>query len=94
MKINVPHIAKLANLNLEDSEITVFKKQLEETLDYIESLNEVKTDNIETTNNVTGLQNVTREDIATPSLSQTDVLGNTKSKYNGLFKVKGILNSE
>ncbi len=91
MKINVSHVAKLANLPISPSEKEKFGKQLEETVEYIKGLDEVDTKNIEPTNHVTGLENVTREDVAKPSLSQDDAISNTKSKYNGFFKVKAVL---
>ena len=91
MKIDVGHIAKLANLSLSKGEQDKFGKQLSEILSYVEKLEEVDTKNIETTSQVTGLENVTREDKASPSLSQEEVLVNAKSKHNGFFKVKAIL---
>lgn len=90
MKIDVSHIAKLANLPLSSTEKAKFKNQLEETLEYIEELNEVKTKNTEPTSQVTGLENITREDTAGTSLSQNDALSNAKSTHNGFFKVKAI----
>lgn len=96
MKINVPHVAKLANLALTSAETKKFEKQLEETINYVDSLNEIKTKGIEPTSQVTGLENVLREDIAGSEriLSQEEALSNTKSTENGLFKIKGILNEE
>ena len=94
MKIDVSHIAKLANLPLSSNEKTKFEKQLEETLEHVENLNEVEVRNIEPTSQVTGLENVTREDIANPSLSQTDALANSKSNHNGLFKVNAIFQED
>ena len=91
MKIDVSHVAKLANLPLKPNEKEKFEKQLSEILSYVEKLNEVDTKNVETTSQVTGLENVTREDETSPSLSQEEALSNTKSKHNGLFKVKAIL---
>ncbi len=91
MKINVSHVAKLANLSISPSEKEKFEKQLEETVEYIKGLDEVDTKNVEPTSHVTGLENVTREDIAKPSLSQEDALSNTKSTHNGFFKVKAVL---
>ncbi len=91
MKIDVKHVAKLANLSLSSKEEKKFEKQLEETLEYIEGLNEVKTRNVEPTSQITGLENITREDTAKPSLSQNDALSNAKSTYNGFFKIKAIL---
>ncbi len=94
MKLDVRHIAKLANLTLSEEEEKKFEIQLEETVEYIEGLSEVDTTGIEPTSQVTGLENVTREDKITPSLSQEDALKNAKSTHKGYFKVKGILNNE
>lgn len=91
MKIDVPHIAKLANLPITPRQKTKFENQLEETIKYVEELNSVDTKGVEPTSQVTGLENVTREDIIKPSLSQEEALSNTKSKYDGLFKVNAIL---
>lgn len=94
MKFDISHVAKLANLTLTDEEKSKFEKQLEETMEYIKGLDEVDTNGVDPTSQVTGLENVTREDEIKPSLSQEDALKNSKSTYNGFFKVKGILNNE
>lgn len=93
MKIDVRKVAKLANLTLTDEETQKFEHQLSSILDYFKKLNEVDTENVEETSQVTGLENVTRKDEASLSLSQDEALANTKSKYNGLFKVKAILDN-
>jgi aspartyl-tRNA(Asn)/glutamyl-tRNA(Gln) amidotransferase subunit C len=94
MKFDIKHVAKLANLSLNSDEEEKFSKQLEETLKHMENLNQVDTNGVEPTSQVTGLENVLREDEVRPSLSQEDALKNAKSTHNGLFKVKGILQSE
>ena len=91
MKINVKHIAKLANLPLSEKEEKKFEKQLSEILTYVEQLNSVDTKDIKITSQITGLENVTRKDKDSSSLSQNEALSNTKSKHNGMFKVKKIL---
>jgi aspartyl-tRNA(Asn)/glutamyl-tRNA(Gln) amidotransferase subunit C len=91
MKIDVKHVAKLANIPLNPEEEKKFEKQLSEILNYVEKLKEVDTKNVETTSQVTGLENVTREDETKPSLTQEEALSNTKNKYNGFIKVKVIL---
>lgn len=91
MKINVSHIAKLANLPLKKNEQKRFEKQLSDILTYVEKLKEVDTKNVKITSQVTGLENITREDLAKPSLSQNDALSGTKNKHNEMFKVKAIL---
>lgn len=91
MKIDVSHVAKLANLPLKPEEKNKFEKQLSETLSYVGKLNSINTQGIEPTSQVTGLENITRNDEAKPSLSQDEALSNTKNKHNGFFKVKAIL---
>ena len=92
MKIDVKHIAKLANLPLKETEIEKFEKQLEETAEFVGELNSVDTNSIDPTSQVTGLENVTRGDVAKPSLTQEAALSNAKSNQNGFFKVDAILN--
>jgi len=93
MKLDVTHVAKLANLPLTDAEIKVFGKQLEETLSYIDSLSEIDTKNVKPTSHVTGLENVTREDVAQPSLTQKQALSNAKTVHEGFIEVEGILDN-
>ena len=88
---NLRKIAELAHLELNENEIINFSKQLTKVLVYVEKLKEVNTKDVETTSQVTGLENVTREDKTSPSLTQEEALSNTRSKHNGLFKVRAIL---
>jgi len=85
MKLDIKHIAKLANLPISSSEEKKLESQLTETLNYIAVLEEIDTTKIEPTAHVTGLENVTREDVANASLSQKQALANTKQQYNGFF---------
>ena len=94
MKIDISHVAKLANLPLSHEEQEKLGKQLDETLDHIASLQKIDTKNIEPTSQVTGLENVTREDIVTPSLSQKEALQNARDTYKGFVRVKAILEED
>ena len=91
MKIDVSHIAKLANLSIKEKEAKKFEFQLSKVLDYVKKLEEVNTSGVEPTSQVTGLENITRQDHTTPSLSQEEVLKNGKSTHNRFFKVKAVL---
>ena len=91
MKINVKHVAKLVNLPLSDEEEKKFESQLSEILTYVEQLKSVDTKNTEIISQITGLENVTRNDKSSPSLSQDEALSNSKSNHNGMFKIKKIL---
>lgn len=90
MKINITHVAKLANLELSEDEKKTFEPQLSSILKYIKKLQEVDTKDVEPTSQVTGLENVARNDETKPSQTQDEALTNAKDKHNGMFKVKAI----
>ncbi|HEX7456063.1 MAG TPA: Asp-tRNA(Asn)/Glu-tRNA(Gln) amidotransferase subunit GatC [Candidatus Nanoarchaeia archaeon] len=91
----VKHVATLANLPLEASELTTFSKQLSEVIDYnMTLLAKVDTKDIEPTAHVTGAKNIQRPDVTEPGLTQKEALKNSKSVHNGFFKVKAILEQE
>lgn len=94
MKINISHIAKLANLPLSDQEKDKFEKQLSTVITYMTRLSKVDTKNVEETTQITGLENVMREDKVFPSLSQKDSLSEAKQTTDGFFAVKGIFDNE
>lgn len=95
MKINVAHIAKLANLTLTHEEEEKLEKQLTSILDYVGKLGEVDTSEVSSDAQIIGLENVVREDEETHiSLTQEEALSNAPASHNGLFKVKAILGEE
>jgi aspartyl-tRNA(Asn)/glutamyl-tRNA(Gln) amidotransferase subunit C len=94
MKLDVKHIAKLANLPINKDEEKKLDSELSETLAYIERLQEVNTKDVEPTAHVTGLENVTREDKPLKSLTQKQALSNTKKQYKGFFEVDAILDND
>lgn len=87
----VEHIAKLSGLFLTEEELKKIGKQLSQTIDYIQNLKELDTSKTKPTSNVNNLHSICREDVIEPSLSQEEVLANTKNHYNGFFKVKAVL---
>lgn len=94
MKIDVLHIARLANLQISPDEEKKFAAQLAEVLAYVKKLDEVDTKGITETSQVTGLENVYREDQAAPSLTQEEALEGAAHKHNNMFQVKGIFDDE
>ncbi len=89
-KKEVLHIASLANLQLSQEEIELFRKQLSDTLEYVEVLDELDTETVKPISQVTGLENVTRKDVSKTNLTQKEATSQAKSKSNGYFKVKAI----
>ena len=91
MKIDISHVAKLANVPLSPAEKNSLNKQLEDILEYINRLNEIDTSKVEETNEVNNLVNIWREDEVRPSLSQKEALMNAIRTHNGFFVVNAIL---
>lgn len=89
-KEKVREIADLAQLTLTSEEEERLQKELSHTLDYIEVLDELETDDVPATYQVTGLENVLRDDKREDSLTQEEALSGTEEKKGGLFKVSSI----
>lgn len=90
---DVVHVAELANLDLSDEEIAKYLPQLDRVIEYVGSLSEVDTKNIEPTSQTTGLSDVVRRDEIAPDerLTQDEALSGTDEIHNGFFKIKAIL---
>lgn len=92
----VVFFADLSRLDLSESEIKLFSKQLSETLSYVEIIDKLedKIKSLGATYQITNLSNVSREDRVDKSriLKQGEALSNAKETYNGYFVVPGIFN--
>jgi aspartyl-tRNA(Asn)/glutamyl-tRNA(Gln) amidotransferase subunit C len=90
---DILHIAALANITLTDQEVVKFARQLEETINYVENLDELDTHDVKPTSHSTDLENVYFEDgTANQRLfSQKEATENASSTKNGLFVVNRIL---
>ncbi|MGH7260929.1 MAG: Asp-tRNA(Asn)/Glu-tRNA(Gln) amidotransferase subunit GatC, partial [Nitrospiraceae bacterium] len=75
-KQDVEQVAKLARLEITETEKETFAQQLSGILTYVEKLNALKTEGVEPTATVLGQTNVFREDKARPSLPVEKVLAN------------------
>jgi aspartyl-tRNA(Asn)/glutamyl-tRNA(Gln) amidotransferase subunit C len=76
----VRHIAKLAKLELTESEVKKFSGELSDILDFFKVLQKVKTDKVEETAQVTGLLNVSRSDEIVVDGNETALLECTPHK--------------
>lgn len=88
---DVEYVAKLARLELNPLEITIYTRQLGAILEYAQMLNKLDTDKVEPTFHVLPLQNVLREDVVVPSMDRDKVLANAPDKAKGCFRVPRIL---
>lgn len=87
----VKHVANLARLEMDESEVEKFTTQLDDIISMAEQLNELDTKNVEPTTHVLDLKNVLREDKVQPWLSREDALKNAPDEQNGQVKVPSIL---
>ena len=90
-KEEILHIAKLADLKINENEIDEYAKNLEEILDFMKILNSVDTENIEesigTLNNV----NVFRKDEVKDFEDKEALLQNAPDKENNMFKIPKVI---
>jgi len=88
---DVEHVARLARLEITETEKQAFSQQLSDILTYVEKLNALKTEGVEPTATVLGQTNVFREDKSRPSLPVEKVLANAPEQAEGFFVVPKII---
>lgn len=86
----VEYIAKLAHLELQESEIELFAQQLQQILTYVDQLNEVpeQSEPFSFSDLIPGRM---RPDEVAPSLPIEDVLRNAPESVQRFFKVPRII---
>ena len=87
----VERVAVLSRLELSETEIAQFSTQLSAIVDYIEKINTLDTDKVEPLAHCLSVQNVLREDVPKPSLSNDSALANAPDRGDGYFIVPKIL---
>ena len=90
-KQEVEHVAKLARLELSDTEQEMLTDQLSNILTYVEQLNELDTKGVEPTSHVLDINNVMRDDVPSGSLNQERALANAPDKAAGHYRVPKII---
>ena len=91
-KQDVEYLAKLAKLELNETQKALFLKQLNDILAFFHQLNELDTEDIEPTSYILPSSNLFHDDIPRPSLPQKTVLSLTRHQKNGYIRVPRILN--
>jgi aspartyl-tRNA(Asn)/glutamyl-tRNA(Gln) amidotransferase subunit C len=86
----VRHVAELAKLRLTEAEIAQYTEQLSTILDYAASLQRVDTSNIPPTPYVLPLENVLRDDVPLPGLTNDEALANAPDSAEGFFRVRAV----
>lgn len=92
-KEEVLKLAKLSRIELSETEVEKFRKDLSTVLDYIDELKAVDVSGVGEVFEVTGLVNVQREDkptVPTDELRQA-IFSQAPEMKDGYYKVKAIL---
>ncbi len=93
-KKEIEHIAKLARLGLSEKEKEKHSKELSRILDYIDKLNEIKTESIKPSAQITGLTNVLRKDEKSDEIEPEKIkkiIGQAPERKDNFIKTKPIL---
>lgn len=81
------YVGILAKLELSDEEKEAAKKDMEQMLDYIDTLNELDTTGIEPMSHLFPVHNVFREDIPVNGDGSAETLLNAPQEKDGCFVV-------
>ena len=87
----VSAIAALANLELNDSELDLFGRQLADILTYAEEIQAVDTTGIAPTAAVVTRHTIDRSDVVAPGLATPDALANAPDANPPFFRVPRVI---
>lgn len=87
----VQRVARLARLELSESEKEKFTHQLNDILEAMDKLNELDTENVEPTSHVLAIKNIFKDDEPSESFSLENMLANAPEKERGLVSVPKII---
>lgn len=87
----VLHIARLARVHLDDSEVNAYAEQLGDIIGHFDALNRVDTHGVEPTAHTLPLRNVLADDVAGPSLPRDEVLALAPNTEDGYLRVRAVL---
>ena len=87
----VAHVARLARIELSDADLDTFAPRLQQIVAYVEKLGELDLSTVPPTAHVLPLRNVTREDIAAPSLDRSQALQSAPVARDGCFEIPAVI---
>ncbi len=90
-RYDVENVAKLARLSINENELDMFTRQLNNILDYFEKLKKAQTSTVEPFTHAIHLNNVFRDDTVGEPLCLEAVLENSPEQEAGFFKVPKII---
>ena len=90
----VDHIAHLARLEFEGDKKVAIKSDLIKIISFIETLQEVDTENVEPLIFISDEVNVLREDVSEVTITQAEALKNAPQKDSDYFRIPKVLDNK
>ena len=90
-KEEILHIAKLADLKIEENETDEYAKNLEDILDFVKVLNSVDTENVEESIGTVNSTNVFRKDEVKEFEDKEALLQNAPEKEDNMFNIPKVI---
>lgn len=87
----VKHIAALSRLHIEDARLPVFRRELQDILQYVDKLGRLDVSHVSPMTHVLKMGNVFRDDLPAPSLSREEVLSLAPESHDGHYKVPRVI---
>ncbi len=87
----VRHIAKLARLSFTEAEEEILSQDMSKILDYVSTLNEVDTSNVEPMTHVHDLAHAVRPDSVQERITHEDALKNAPDADGEYFRVPKVI---
>ena len=86
------HIAKLANLNLKESEVEKYKENLQDILNFANVVNNAPIKGLKETIGANNSYNVLRKDEVEQTSTKEELLQNAPEQQEGMFKIPKVIN--
>jgi len=86
-RAQVHHVARLAQLELDEAEVERMARELSAVLEHVERIDELDLDGVEPTSHVIDLTNALRPDEPRPSLAREAALGSAPEVASDGFQV-------
>ncbi len=93
-RADVAHLAGLARIDLSDAELDHLATELPSILEYVAAVQQAAGDDVEAMSHPVPVNNVFREDVVRPSLTQEEALSMAPASDQGRFGVPKILGEE
>ena len=87
----VAKVSNLARIKINNDQLSTISNELESVIEWIDTLNEVKTDGVEPIANVSGQKLPLREDKVTDGGYSEKILNNAPEKESGFFVVPKVV---